>query len=206
LIQDTHYLILNIMQLKTKVIATGVTNLHDARYCAGMGVEHIAFPIDPTLGNHISEPTWKEIAGWISGTKLGVEISEVEGIELDSFDASFYLTDNSELIDKFPEANFILRIKSALEAQNLLPKYKGKVEFFVLEWADSDLETALPQIKAYVKDYPIYIGFGITPENVESIISEIEPEGIALKGGKEIKVGLNDFDGLADVLEVIEVF
>ncbi len=194
------------MQLKTKVIATGITNLHDARYCAGMGVEHIAFPIDPKLGNHISEPAFKEITGWISGTKLGVEISDVEGIELDNFEADFYLTDNSDLIDKFPEANFILRVKTALEAQNLLPKYKDRVEFYILEWNNSDLETSLSQIDAYTQHYPIYVGFGITPENVEAVISKIKPEGIALKGGKEIKVGLNDFDGLADVLEAIEVF
>lgn len=194
------------MQLKTKVIVTGVTNLHDARYCAGMGVEHIAFPIDPKLGNHISEPTFKEITGWLSGTELGVEISDASDLQLDSFDAKFYLTANTELIEKFPQVKFILLVKSALEAQSLLPKYKDKVEFFILDWENADLETSLSQIDAYTQHYAIYIGFGVTPENVESIISKLKPEGIALKGGGEIKVGLNDFEGLADVLEAIEVF
>jgi len=198
-------LINSSMLLQTKVIVSGVTNLHDARYCAGMGVENIAFPIDAKLGKHVGLAAWKEITEWLSGPSFGVELSSVENVDVDQFQADFFLTAQSELIEKY-DAPFILKLERYQDAVTLIPKLAGKVEAFLLEFSDKKLEDVWTEVQAWASNYSVYVGFGITPENVGKIIDEIKPLGIGLKGGTEIKVGLNDFDGLADVLEAIEVF
>ena len=60
------------MALKTKVKVGQVTNLSEARYCAGMGVDLIGFPIGLQPGQ-LSLDEVKEISGWIAGPQLVFE-------------------------------------------------------------------------------------------------------------------------------------
>src|SRR5882762_4050125 len=54
--------------LITKVKVGQVTNLSEARYCAGMGVDFLSFPI-----SSVDPKTYQEITGWVAGPKFGVE-------------------------------------------------------------------------------------------------------------------------------------
>jgi len=55
--------------LKTKVKVSKVTNLSEARYCAGMGVDFLSFPV-----SSVDPKTYQEITGWVAGPLFGVEI------------------------------------------------------------------------------------------------------------------------------------
>src|SRR5690349_1880504 len=55
--------------LITKVKVGQVTNLSEARYCAGMGVDFLSFPIAS-----VDPKTYLEITGWVAGPKFGVEV------------------------------------------------------------------------------------------------------------------------------------
>ena len=193
------------MLLQTQVIVSEVTNLHDARYCAGMGVQKIAFPVDKSLEKSIEFPAWKEITEWLSGPEFGVETNTADAVKEHDFNADFCLTDNEGLVAE-QEGKFIFKLKTPEQAQTVIPLLHTKVDAFLLEFEGVTLEDQWQNMKSWAANYSIYIGFGITPENVEKVIEEIQPTGIGLKGGTEIKVGLNDFDGLADVLEAIEVW
>src|SRR5258706_7752206 len=73
--------------LMTKVKVGQVTNLSEARYCAGMGVDFLSFPI-----SSIDPKTYQEITGWVAGPKFGVEVN-AENISL----AQNYKTDFIEV-------------------------------------------------------------------------------------------------------------
>ncbi|MFM1835376.1 MAG: hypothetical protein RJA04_63, partial [Bacteroidota bacterium] len=48
--------------LKTLVKVSAITNLSDARYCAGMGVDLLGFPL-----GKISIDQFTEIRNWLAG-------------------------------------------------------------------------------------------------------------------------------------------
>ena len=58
-----------LSMLKTKVKVSKVTNLSEARYCAGMGVDFLSFPV-----SSVDPKTYQEITGWVAGPLFGVEI------------------------------------------------------------------------------------------------------------------------------------
>ena len=65
--------------LRTTVLVRQVTNLSDARYVAGMGVELMAFPL--TGPNALSTETVRELAGWVSGVRLVGEVDDSLSVE-----------------------------------------------------------------------------------------------------------------------------
>ncbi len=60
-------------------------------------------------------------------------------------------------------------------------------------------------IKKLAEDCRVILGFGITVENVQSLVEETGIYGISLSGGKELKPGLKDLDKLAEILEKLEI-
>ncbi len=64
------------MALKLKVKVGGITNLSEARYCAGMGCDYLGFPVG---GQGLSVEEFKDIAGWVSGPTLVLELDHLEG-------------------------------------------------------------------------------------------------------------------------------
>src|SRR5215218_4914417 len=51
-----------------------VTNLSDARYCAGMGADMLGYVIDPGHVDYISPKLYQEMSGWVSGPRRVIEI------------------------------------------------------------------------------------------------------------------------------------
>src|SRR4051812_19134719 len=66
------------MPLKTVVKVGNISNLSDARYCAGMGVDMLGFRVLEKQENFISPRLFQEIRGWVSGPKV---VAEVYGLE-----------------------------------------------------------------------------------------------------------------------------
>src|SRR5689334_3911967 len=52
-----------------------VSNLSDARYCAGMGVDMLGYVIDPASDDYVSPKLYQEMSGWIAGPKRAIEVS-----------------------------------------------------------------------------------------------------------------------------------
>ena len=71
------------MALKVPVKVSGVSNLSDARYCAGMGVHWLGFSIKPDSPNYCSPEQFQEIASWVEGVSHVAEAHDmsIEAIE-----------------------------------------------------------------------------------------------------------------------------
>lgn len=202
------------MALQTLVKISGITNLTDARYCAGMGVEMVGFGIDESTNDFIGFQKIQDIIQWLSGVQLVGEITNQNIETVSEYGFDFLETANLQLIDNQVNSNGIsskIILKIVITQENLvqipyiLEKYHTKVSYFLLESElqfDNHIENIL---KNYCVKYPILLGFGISKSTIIHILNTIEPAGIALKGGIEISPGLKDMDELAEILEIIEI-
>ena len=196
------------MALKTLVKVSNVTNLSDARYCAGMGVELIGFPINTIEGGLITK--YKAIIGWISGVQIVGEFSSADAdtinqalelLPLDFIQIPFTKDFSFPLFDKPLALKVDMTIWNESELLDALGKIADKVEWIELK----NIPTAST---AWAKNAPFFEkliwAYGFDENTITDFIEHTRPAGIALLGGEEIKVGFKDFEDLAAILEQLE--
>ncbi|MFC6999993.1 phosphoribosylanthranilate isomerase [Rufibacter roseus] len=205
------------MALSTIVLVNQITNLSDARYCAGMGVEMLGFKLQQNQPQYITPESFKEIAGWISGVKLVGEVQELPTQEVEElllqYKVDMLQLNSLYLIEELDELPLpiILRVlidKDTVEENlsGLLELYHHHVEYFLIDSEDFNSidETNYKFIRDLAKKYPIILGFGLNKENTREALDKIHPAGIALKGGEEIRPGFKNFDDLEEIFEQLE--
>lgn len=190
------------MALKTFVKVSGVNNLSDARYCAGMGVNQLGFNIESSHHNYTDPQSFKELSDWVSGVDFVGEIesmeskgnitSLIEGYALDAIQVS-----HAELIDEALESGkeVIYHTTSVKDAEDIAEKFGSSLSYILVE-DDSAIKP--------LSGADIVIGSGFDAQNIESVLEEVQPKGIALKGSDEIRPGFKDFDEMADILEALD--
>ena len=194
------------MALKTLVKVGEISNLSDARYCAGMGVEMLGFNLNKQSDTFVSPEQFKEITDWVAGVKFVGEFTDADVETIKQF-ISVYAVDMVQITDTNSEVIFdldlpvIMHIKSSdLEELELLMSQVGnQVDYYLLENFDDPDE-----LKELADNYPILVGCNIDVENVHLWIEETAIKGVALKGSLEEKPGFKDYDQLADILEALE--
>jgi phosphoribosylanthranilate isomerase len=189
------------MSLQTVVKAGNITNLSDARYCAGMGVEIIGFP----TGNPLFEPSKiKEIAGWLSGVKIALELDEttiqdpalpalLDILQPDYLQVAARAADMIRTISPLPLLLVSDTLLSALTEKDLL-LYTGNLQ---------ENKQALANYGQ--SNRVILSGERIEAANVLEVLETIKPYGIELRGSHEISPGFKNFDDLSEILELLEV-
>ncbi|MCF0043342.1 hypothetical protein [Dyadobacter fanqingshengii] len=204
--------------LTRTVKISNVTNLSDARYCAGMGVEMLGFSIDEDSPNYISPKKFEDICSWLAGVNLIAETAQTDPAAIIQTLASYPV--HSVQVEAPGLLNYlkselnlplILRISVDLyeadEINSILSRYEGEVSHFLLE---SDNEAELTEnwmqvLGNLAGEYPILIGFGLDNEYTVSALTELFPNiGIALRGSEEIRPGYKDFGSMMDILEALE--
>lgn len=190
---------------------SGVTSLHEARYCAGMGVDMVGFPLDSQQEGHMSAQTFEEIAGWLAGVQYVGELGPLANTDLTAYELDFLETDSTDVLNELQRYNIPCILRCQFESFHdqgqllaFLNLYADQVAYFLIEAEGGLADNYFSILKSITTQFPILIGFGITASNVNRVIDEIKPKGLALKGSQEIKTGLNDFDQLGDILEAID--
>lgn len=201
------------MALKTIVKVGEVNNLSDARYCAGMGVEMIGFNLDDEGG--IDANTFKGITGWIEGPKYIGEFTNdtPESIKqkVKEFDLPFIQVRDEQLLPALADISadiiFAVNPSSLQELENKLLNLKDQVSYILIESTQETLlnQAEIAQLQHLSEQYPLLLGYGFNDETVLTILDQIHPSGIALKGGDEVRPGYRNFDEMADILEALEV-
>lgn len=204
------------MALKTVVKVSNVTNLSDARYCAGMGVEMLGFSMDESSEHYVSPDKLSEIRGWVAGVRIVGETASTDLTEIENALAAYepdllQIEDTALLPDilalglpvilKVDMAKFTHEQLAAF--LNLAPK---EIEYVLLESGanvnyDDELKDVLRRLTQHER---ILLGMGVTAGNVNELLADIPVEGIAISGGSEDRPGFRDFGQLMDVLEVLE--
>lgn len=181
------------MPLKTLVKVGSITNLSDARYCAGMGVDFLGFRVIDGQENYLSSKKYQEIRGWVTGPQTVAEI--------------YGLKDTGEL-------NAILEeykpdyLEMGLEELTLFTSCPLPV---ILSLHETAVE-ALPFDPAYLllkgpgetkHEFPILLEIR-SLDDMHSALANSLIGGIALNGSSEIRPGLKNYESLAEILEHLE--
>ncbi|MFN9502287.1 MAG: hypothetical protein ACK57K_13260 [Chryseotalea sp.] len=186
------------MALKTFVKVSNITNLSDARYCAGMEVDMLGFVCVTGNPHFVPVNLFQDIRGWITGPAI---VAEIEG--LDAGDVAFVLENYKPdclqvnyLLAQHIETDLplIVRFEPRMNWQTLS---KQRISFCIL---------TAEQFGEHKNEIPSSVG--VLVENVTedwlAVLLE-EKIGIALSGSDEISPGFKDFDSLANILEQLEV-
>ncbi|MFT7161225.1 MAG: phosphoribosylanthranilate isomerase [Bacteroidia bacterium] len=200
------------MALKTFVKVGNITNLSDARYCAGMGVDLLGFCFDKDSDQFTDPEAYKEIAGWLSGPKFVGEFETNNGDEIldikQQLDLDYIQLDDIELANSLANSqNVIYHLKlSSSEPGSLKSNFEqlsDNIKYILIELDgnNSELENEIEKLAGI---YPILKGYDILANTVASEVAQKQFAGISLKGSQEIKPGFKDYDELADILEALE--
>lgn len=195
------------MGLKITVKVGSITNLSDARYCAGMGVDLLGFNAVEGRPDYINPIQFEELRGWFVGPKVVIEIYGVAEREAYETLLSNYQPDMIELscheLLKLRPHNTPL-ILSILPDQYhdqaaVLRDFKSAIQFLQLP-ADCDKKL----LQEMVKQFQILL---VPADDVEPDINFLKENpgiGLALKGSVEEKAGYKSYDQLSLVLEQLE--
>ncbi len=195
------------MALKTTVKVGSITNLSDARYCAGMGVTLLGFNTVEHTPNYIEPIPFQEIRGWFVGPKVVAEIygmtqpDKLESV-LHDYQPDLIELSKPELLKLRPrETSLVLTIEPD-QYDNLhavLRDFRTQIKY--LQVPGSTDASILEKITT---DFPVLLVVD-KPELPDLTLMRHNPRiGLALKGTSENKVGYKSYDELAQVLEQFE--
>jgi phosphoribosylanthranilate isomerase len=188
------------MPLKLTVKVGSITNLSDARYCAGMNVPMLGFVTVPSRQNFIPPSQFQDIRGWISGPSIVAEAYGIlstkeyrdlleayrpDYIELSTAEIP-YVDDATPLILTVSNNDDLAKAKSVKNVAYFLAKESWVVA----------IQQIMPEAHVLVAIEKA--------DQVNHFINDTMM-GIALTGSLEISPGLKDYDHLAEVLESLEV-
>ncbi|MFN3848409.1 MAG: N-(5'-phosphoribosyl)anthranilate isomerase [Spirosomataceae bacterium] len=198
--------------LKTFVKISNVTNLSDARYCAGMGVDMLGFVMDADSAEYVSPEKLKEIKSWLAGVQIIGETQSTDFAEIKSmveaYDIDLLQITDASLINSLKELDKPLILKFDAESAYLkenLERYAQDATFVLLE-GESLTDVFVHELQELSSNYEIVLGFGVNQENLAELLESLPNlKGIALKGSEEIRPGYKNYDELMEILEALEI-
>ena len=207
------------MALATFVKVSGISNLSDARYCAGMGVNVLGFNLEKEHLHYTDPEKYTAITEWLAGVEFAAEFDSYSPEEIEKTLSSYsridYLqTSQTQHVAGLADwqTSLIVRLdafqyrQDVVALADIMRDCRDQATYFLIEnSAASPRADLLDDVLHLAKQYPILLGFGLDPEQVSSLTKEYPLAGLALRGGEEIRPGYRDFDQLADVLEALEV-
>ena len=209
--------------LKLKIKASHITNLTDARYFAAKEVVWLSFNFTERTDNYIEPMRARAMFDW-------VEVPHIVG-EFDGFDAesvNFYAENwglkavevgaITEVFDL--KSDYILKkivVNNATTTKILrgqLAPFVSIVSAFELDFEDnkitfSDLKNgkyplSINDLSDLFQDFKIILSIDFQLVELENIL-DLNPFGLALKGGEEERVGVKSYDELDDIFDKLEI-
>ena len=121
------------MTLKTFVKVSNITNLSDARYCAGMGVDLLGFNIDPASPSQIGEKDYEEISEWVAGVQFvgEFETSSLYEIKqgLKHYNIDYIQLTDQRLVERVQLLGKPIIFKITINDAHDMEKLKGRLSY-----------------------------------------------------------------------------
>jgi len=211
--------------LKTKVKASSITNLTDARYFAAMGVEWLGFNLNSKNTPVVPFESIREIEAWVEGVKIVAEYGDeswdkiLEGVQEVIPNVVQLGGDHgvSEMMELPASVGIIKEIVIGrdISIESLLQQMEemeGHVQAFSLNFSPNhirwqELEQGVPfsvqDLKNLTSKFPILIEMNLGQEDLSKCLALENLEGLTVKGGEEEKVGFKSFQELDDFFDVL---
>lgn len=180
------------MPLKTLVKVGKITNLSDARYCAGMNVDMLGFRVVEGTDGYVSPAEFQEIRGWFSGPRVVAEVYGLRSTEqfhkiLADYRPDIIELSQEELSSVDTNLPLLFRSDGAIPAKSL---------YGIITSQPKDTRKPAGVLLFTTVD---------DPARLNELLDQHAVDGIVLSGTAETSPGLKDYDHLADVLEKLEV-
>lgn len=193
--------------LRTQVKVSSIANLSDARYCAGMGVEWLGFPLQ-----EITLERFTEIRNWLAGVQIVGEFTKATAEQIREA-VSTYKPDVIEIDSSVSlvaiqsiEIPKILRVN--IDTDNLPSIFAASapyVSHFLVVGDSVDSLTGMEaSIEIWSAQYPIILGLDIPESDLDEWVEQSSIQGIGLVAGEEDRPGFRDFTDLMTILEKLE--
>jgi phosphoribosylanthranilate isomerase len=210
--------------LRTKVKASAINNLTDARYFAAFEVEWLGFQLDPAGERHVQPQVLKAIREWVDGVKIVGEFemqsaadiqTAMQMLQLDAVQAGM-LTTVETLIELRSQRPVIKEVvvetdSSMADLQEILDQFAPHCAWFVLNFDKNgiswdQLQAGLPglqlrEVQSLCAQYPILLSLDLKPDALTEVMDVLSPAGFSFTGGEEERVGYKSFDELDELLE-----
>ncbi len=199
--------------------ASTISNLTDARYFAAKDVNWLGFNLEEGTDGYIDPIQMKNIREWVSGPKIVGEFKEMfldhvleaaEFYELDAIQITsnqlFEVPDESDfevILALYPGQNF-----RPFGLEDLILRNQDRVNYFLMDYSKAiDPEAGFFSNFEYWKNicekYPMMFQFDFSPSRFPEFLEKLAPNGIAVRGGDEEKIGVKSFDDLDEIFEIL---
>lgn len=195
------------MALKTFVKISNVSNLSDARYCAGMMADVISFQLDPSHPDFVSPEVFKDITNWIAGVQLcgnfgNMSLEDIQEL-MGQYDLDMVEISNPDLVEPIKAMGKPVFLSHDIQNQNDLNDLDN--------WPDADFHQIycdVPALQLQVDEWMSnQSGQLIKAYGLESWLTGLPqklPFGVAIEGSPEERPGFKDYGLVMDLLEVLE--
>ena len=212
--------------LKIKIKASAVVNLTDARYFAAREVEWLGIPLGQGTEGAVAPTAAKAFIEWVDGVKIVGEFGFSDAAEIREMHE--YLWFDAVQVGMFTPLEELVKLeglaivkevifeKNATESElaEHFRKYAACCDYFLLNFEKTgitweDVKTGQPfsveTLRALCEKNQVILAIDFSPENLDEILTKINPHGLNLTGGEEEKVGFKSFDELDELLDELEV-
>lgn len=213
--------------LSTKVKASAITHLTDARYFAAWETEWLGFMLSPGSEASVELQLVAALREWVDGVKICGEfslasLSEIEaaidvlGLEtiqlgmLTPLENLQALRGKVEIIQEIVVEAYL----TAEELSEMMEERKEAVDYFLLQfnkggltWPDIQEDTpfGVEQLAQWAKQYPLLIDLPLSGTTPTQFLNQVPVKGFSVVGAEEEKVGVKSFDELDEFFEDLEV-
>ncbi len=211
--------------LRTKVKASSITNLTDARYFAAMGVDWLGFNLNSKDEAAVAPELIGQIEEWVEGVQIVAEYGDDEwgnakaGVEkvIPNIVQMGGKAGVNEILEMPPAVPVIkeIIIENNMSEETVLSEIEeltGHVMAFALNFTKhkiswQDILKGQPFTIDFLKEltdkFPIILEIDFDAKTLKNCLDNLSPEGITFKGGEEEKVGFKSFDELDDLFDVL---
>jgi phosphoribosylanthranilate isomerase len=186
--------------LKTQVKVGNISNLSDARYCAGMGVDMLGYAVIPGQDGYVPESLFQDMRGWISGPAT---VAELYGITpdvnleaiLEGYQPDFVevFANELQLLENLQGLDIIVTVRG-IQDIDIIRSAKERIPYVIVNHDQMDL---IAQLRP---DFQVLLAVDPAQE-VLPLLEQWDISGIALRGTPEERPGYKDYDSIARVLE-----
>lgn len=187
------------MQSRPTVYVSRITNLSDARYCAGMGADMLGFVVDPAHRDYVSPESYQQMIGWIAGPGRVMETGALPSAEVTTAASQYaadYLHITADRLEEFKDGALPLIVEVGF---NDADRARKENHPSIAYWMVTDVPDTV-EASDFAERSVLIARTGLEG-SAAAFLAHCGAAGIVLKGSHEAAPGLKDYDHLSQILE-----